>query len=150
MSTKPTRQQARQKLISLFHAELDKVLPADENVALRGRIFADFEDQAEGLSRTVATELLQQRAELDVVAWEDNPGLCPHCDSERVYLEKKTIAREFRSPSGTLKIRIQNCRCRACNGSFSPSTPRLAAALRKLADPARAETDLPRSDRAAF
>ena len=126
MPSKPTRQQARQKIDSAFQAALSKVIPADERSPLRGRTFSDFEDQVEEAGRTVMTEMLQQRADIDALAWEGNPGLCPHCDSERVYLEKQTTVREYRSPAGVLKIRVQNCRCRACNGSFSPSVARLA------------------------
>jgi hypothetical protein len=126
MPSKPTRQQSRQKIDSVFQTAMSKVIPADEHKPLRGRTFSDFEDQVEEAGRIVMTEMLQQRAELDAMAWEEHPGLCPHCDSDRVYLEKQTTIREFRSPAGLLKIRVQHCRCRACNGSFSPSTPRLA------------------------
>lgn len=128
MPSKPTRQHSRQKIEAAFQTALSKVIPADERMPLRGRRFADFEDQVEAAGRTVMTEMLQQRAELDAMSWEENPGLCPHCDSDRVYLEKQTTLREFRSPAGRLKIRVQNCRCRACNGSFSPSAARLADA----------------------
>ena len=126
MPSKPTRQQSCQKIDSAFQSALSKVIPADERTPLRGRTFCDFEEQVEEAGRTVMSEMLQQRAELDAMAWEENPGLCPHCDSDRVYLEKQTTFGEFRSPAGILKIRVQNCRCRACNGSFSPSTARWA------------------------
>ena len=126
MPSKPSRKQLRQKLMATFETALSKVIPADERVPLRGRTFSDFEDQVEEAGRTVMTEMLQQRAELDAHIWEENPGFCPHCDSDRVYLEKQTTVREYRSPSGMLKIRVQNCRCRACNGSFSPSASGLA------------------------
>ena len=126
MPSKPTRKDARQKIQTAFEAAMSKVIPADERMPLRGRRFAEFEEQVEEAGRKVMTEMLQQRAELDAAAWDEHPGLCPHCDSDRVYLEKQTTIREFRSPAGLLKIRVQNCRCRACNGSFSPSTSRLA------------------------
>jgi hypothetical protein len=150
MPSKPTRQQAREQINSAFQAALSKVIPADESQPLRGRTFSDFEDQVEEASRIVAIEMLQRRAELDAMAWEENPGLCPHCDSDRVYLEKQTTAREFRSPAGLVKIRVQNCRCRACNGSFSPSAPRLAASQRSVADASRAAARVPRKRRAAL
>lgn len=150
MPSKRTRKQAREEIESVFQAALSKVIPADEHQPLRGRTFSDFEDQVEEVSRIVAVEMLQRRAELDAMAWEENPGLCPHCDSDRVYLEKQTTAREFRSPAGLLKIRVQNCRCRACNGSFSPSTPRLAASQRSGVDATRVAARVPRKRRSTL
>ena len=150
MPVKQTRQQVLEQLRAKFDAALEKVIPADESQPLRGRTFSDFEDQVEEASRTVAVEMLQRRAELDAMAWEENPGLCPHCDSDRVYLEKQTTAREFRSPAGLVKIRVQNCRCRACNGSFSPSAPRLASPRRCTVNAPRPAARLPRKRRPAL
>jgi hypothetical protein len=150
MSSKITRQQARAKIDAAFQAALSKMIPLDESRPLVGRTFSDFEDQAEALSRVVCTEAIQRRAEIDAMAWEENPGLCPHCDSDRVYLEKQTTAREFRSPAGVVKVRVQNCRCRACNGSFSPSAPRLANPRRSAADAPRPASRLPRKRRPAL
>lgn len=127
-AAKPTRQQSREKIAATFEKALSKVIPADAAVPLKGRVFADFEDQVYAAGREVMTVMLQQRAELDAHAWQAAPGLCPFCESDRVYLEKEFSTRDVRSPVGPLTVRVQNCRCRACNGSFSPSTPRLATA----------------------
>lgn len=126
--TQATRQQSRQKINEVFERAFSKVIPADERIPLRGRTFADFEDQVEEAGRAVMSVMLEERAVLDAAAWQASPGTCPHCASDRVYLEKEVSIREIRSPVGLLKVSVQNCRCRACDGSFSPSDARLATA----------------------
>jgi hypothetical protein len=123
-----TRQQSRQKINEVFERAFSKVIPADERIPLRGRTFSDFEDQVEEAGRAVMSVMLEERAVLDAAAWQANPGTCPHCASDRVYLEKELSIRDVRSPVGLLKVSVQNCRCRACDGSFSPSDARLATA----------------------
>ena len=46
-----TRQEARARILSAFAAQLDRMIPEDERVPLKGATFADFEDQVEGLAR---------------------------------------------------------------------------------------------------
>ena len=38
------RQAARERLTKMFESALDRVIPADEEVALKGSTFADFEE----------------------------------------------------------------------------------------------------------
>lgn len=123
-----TRKDARTRIQKVFEDSFAKVIPADETVPLRGKTFADFEDQIEVMGHAVMTATLEERAALDAAAWQEHPGPCPRCQSERVYLEDQISVREVRSPVGVLRVRVQNCRCRACNGSFSPSASRLATA----------------------
>lgn len=121
MPARTTRQEARQRMIETFMASLDKVIPPDESVPLKGRTFLDWEKQAEQLKRTVIPTLLEERAALEDNALAQRGGHCPYCGSDRVYLEKQTTKAEIRSPEGPVLIEKQHCRCRNCDGSFSPS-----------------------------
>ena len=123
MPARRTRGQARERAIAAFMASLDRVIPADESVPLRGRTFRDWEDQAEEVRKAVLPTLLEERAAL-----EDNAriepgeaGRCPHCGSGRIYLERSETHPEVTSPHGPVVLPTQHCRCRACGGSFSPS-----------------------------
>src|SRR4051794_41981914 len=62
MPARTTRQQARERLIQTFMASLDKVIPPDEAVPLRGSTFRDWEDQAAELRRAGGPPLLEGRA----------------------------------------------------------------------------------------
>jgi hypothetical protein len=122
------REQARARINQVFEESFSEVIPADEGKPLRGKTFAEFEDQVEAAGRKVMTVSLEERAAVDAAAWREKPGCCPRCHSEHVYLEEQLSIREVRSAVGLLTIRLQNCRCRACDGSFSPSASRLATA----------------------
>src|SRR6266536_1274430 len=122
-ASRSTREEARQRIIQSFMASLDRVIPPDEKVPLKGRTFADWERQASQLKRAVIPTLLEERAGLEDNAVVDVGGVCPHCGSDRVYLEKQTTQTELHSPDGPVVIGKQHCRCRCCDGSFSPSTP---------------------------
>jgi hypothetical protein len=123
MPARTTREQARRKLIETFMASLDKVIPPEESVPLKGRTFLDWEKQAEQLKRAVIPTLLEERAALDENAAVERGGRCPYCGSDRVYLEKQVTSQEVLSPEGPVVIEKQHCRCRCCDGSFSPSAP---------------------------
>ena len=126
-----SRQEARERLFNTAQSAINRLVPADENVPLRGSTFADFEDQSYELSDAILTAMIEERAKLERNAVVLGPGLCPHCGSNRTYLEDKgaSINQEIRSPSGPVLIAKQGARCRACDGSFSPSTQRLAVVL---------------------
>ncbi len=121
MPARITRQEARQKMIDVFMSSLDRIIPADEVVPLKGRTFLDWEKQAEQLKRAVIPTLLEERAALEDNALAVTGGHCPYCGSDRVYLEKETSRTEARSPDGPICYEEQHCRCRNCGGSFSPS-----------------------------
>ena len=121
MPARTTRQQARQRMIDTFMASLDKVIPPEESVPLKGRTFLDWEKQAEQLKRAVIPTLLEERAALEQGAVAEQGGCCPYCGSDSVYLEKQTSQVEVHSPEGPVLIQKQHCRCRNCGGSFSPS-----------------------------
>ena len=115
------RAAARKRLRQMFEAELDRLVPLDENVPLKGRRFIDFERQADEIKRALIPTFLEERAALDEQAQVSQPGLCPHCGSDRVYLEKDSRQVEVTSRDGQVVLPKQDCRCRACDGSFSPS-----------------------------
>lgn len=121
MSALTTRQQARARIMASLTAELDRMIPEDETIPLKGATFSDFEDQVEAVSRSTLPVILEERAALEENAEVQTAGRCPRCGSDRVYLRKKTTQPEIRSPHGYVVIRQQHGRCRACNGSFSPS-----------------------------
>jgi len=122
MPARTTRQQARERAVKAFMASLDKVIPPDEAVPLRGRTFRDWEGQVEGLIRQTAPTLLEERAALEDNARVDRgqAGRCPHCSSDRVYPERQETSPEVTGPDGPVVLTKQHCRCRACGGSFSP------------------------------
>lgn len=121
MPARTTRQQARDRALQVFMASLDKFIPPEESVPLKGRTFLDWEKQAEQLKRAVIPTLLEERALLEDNAAVERGGHCPYCSSGSVYLEKQTTRREVHSPDGPVVIEEQHCRCRCCDGSFSPS-----------------------------
>jgi hypothetical protein len=130
-----TRQQARERLLKTALSAIDRLVPADESVPLRGSTFADFENQTYEVGDAILTAMMEERAKLARCASVAVAGLCPHCGSHRTYLEDKGTGtqQEIRSPSGPVLIAKQGARCRACNGSFSPSVQRLDAVFRSAA-----------------
>jgi hypothetical protein len=121
MAATTTREAARERMRQIMEKTLDRLMPADENVPLKGSRFIDFETQADELKRALLPTFLEERAALDARASVKSPGLCPHCGSARVYLEKPVRQVEVTSRDGPVVLAKQDCRCRACNGSFSPS-----------------------------
>lgn len=121
MAARTTRQEARARIMAAVRAELDRMIPLDEDAPLKGALFADFEDQAEELARGVLPVVLEERAALEPNAAVTAAGRCPHCGSDRTYLEKQVTQPEILSPHGPVVLPRQHARCRSCGGSFSPS-----------------------------
>jgi predicted Zn-ribbon and HTH transcriptional regulator len=122
MPARRTRQEARSRILAAFQAQLDRMIPADESVPFKGATFADFEDQTEELARSALPVVLEERAALEVNAEVVTAGRCPHCGSDRVYLEKQVTQPEILSAHGPVVLHKQHARCRSCGGSFSPSS----------------------------
>lgn len=123
MPARTTRQEARERIFKVMTEALDRMIPPDESSPLRGSTFADWEEQAALVRQAVIPTLLEERAALEENAMVSDGGCCPHCGSDRVYLEKQETLAEARSPDGPVTYQRQDCRCRACGGSFSPSAP---------------------------
>jgi hypothetical protein len=121
MPARTTRQEARARVLAAVTAQLDRMIPLDEEVPLKGATFADFEDQVEGLARGALPVVLEERAALESNALVPAAGRCPHCGSERTYLERQVTQSEILSLHGPVVLPRQHARCRACDGSFSPS-----------------------------
>jgi len=121
MAARTTRREARRRIQAVFAAQLDRVIPEDETVPLKGAIFADFEDQVEQLARAALPVVLEERAALEANAEVSQAGRCPHCGSDRVSLEAPAKASEVHSRHGPVVLTRQDARCRACGRSFSPS-----------------------------
>ena len=121
MPARTTRAAARARILAAFQAQLDRVIPPDETVPLKGATFADFEDQVETLAQAALPVALEQRSALADNAQVERAGRCPHCGSNRVYLEKGQTRPQVQSRHGPVVLHKQHARCRACGGSFSPS-----------------------------
>ena len=121
MAATTDRQAARERLMALARTQIDRLIPADESVPLRGQFFADFEDQADELERTLCPAFLEERVALSAAAQVEGGGRCPHCGSDRVYLDARTSAVELLTPHGVMPMSQQHARCRSCDRSFSPS-----------------------------
>jgi len=137
MPARTTRGEARERLRAVFETQLDRLIPPDEKTPLKGRVFADFEDQVERFVEKVSGAALDERAALDHHAAATEGGVCPFCGSSSVYLEKQETRPRIRSPQGECHATLQHARCRECDGSFSPSGARLGSAQRGSADSAR-------------
>ena len=123
MPARTTRKEARERLLQTMLAALDRIIPQDESNPLKGTTFGSWEDQADAFKQAVIPTLLEERAALEENARVEQPGHCPLCGSDSVYLEKQTTRPEVRCPDGSVVIEKQHCRCRTCGGSFSPSKP---------------------------
>ena len=123
MPARTTRKEARERLLKTMLAALDRIIPPDEAQPLKGRIFADWEDQTDEFKRAVIPTILEERAALEANAQVQDGGHCPFCGSDSIYLEKPTTRPEVITPDGPVVIQKQHGRCRTCGGSFSPSEP---------------------------
>ena len=121
MPARTTRQEARARILAAFAAQLDRVIPEDESVPLKGATFADFEDQVETLAQAALPVALEERAALESSAEVEAAGRCPHCGSQGVYLKKEGTQPEVQSRHGPVVLYKQHARCRSCGGTFSPS-----------------------------
>lgn len=123
MAARTTRAAARQRIIQAFMASLERIIPEDESKPLKGSKFLDWELQAQALKQAVVPTLLEERVALEdnAVVEAKDVGPCPYCGSFRIYLEKESSRDEVISPDGSLEFEKQRCRCRQCDGSFSPS-----------------------------
>jgi DNA-directed RNA polymerase subunit RPC12/RpoP len=109
---------------AVFEQALDRVIPEDEATPLRGRVFREWEDQAEEFQAEVIGCLLEERAALEATAERAaaDLGCCPHCGSDRLYLQRREPKNKtIRSPHGEVVLGEQSVRCRQCGKSFSPS-----------------------------
>jgi hypothetical protein len=141
MASLTDRQKARERLRAAFEAELNKLIPADESLPLRGGKFIEWEDQADELEQTLCSTFLEERAALESSAQVDCGGRCPYCSSTRVYLIKQAQQVEVRTPHGPVVLHKQRCRCRSCDRSFSPSRAGLGVAARGAAQSQGGEAD---------
>lgn len=121
MPARTTRQEARQRAFDAFTASLDRIIPPDESVPLKGSTFRDWEDQVAQMRKALLPTVLEERAALEPNARVEGAGHCPHCGSDSIYLERQTTRPEVLSPDGPVLIERQHGRCRTCGGSFSPS-----------------------------
>jgi hypothetical protein len=150
MPARTTRQAARERLRAILEAELDRMIPPDERTPLKGRLFAEFEDQVDELVSAVGCGALEERAALDERAAAEEGGACPFCGSASIYLEQQETRPTLHTPHGPLRVALQQARCRGCDGSFSPSGAKLGSAQRGAALAPCVSARGSRGDRARF
>jgi hypothetical protein len=121
MAALTTRKDARERLLKLFEESLDRIIPPEGLAPLKGQTFRDFEDQVEAVRKTILPAILEERAALEPTAVVEDAGHCPHCRSDRVYLEKESRKAEVIGPHGPVIVELQRARCRCCGRSFSPA-----------------------------
>jgi len=143
-----TRQAARERLLQMAHAAIDRLIPADEQKHLQGEVFADFENQTYAHGNDLLAAMMEERAKLEPNARVEAAGRCPFCGSQRTYLRAHITRIERLSPSGPVLLSEQHARCRACDGSFSPSSPRLGVAQRSGVNTESCESHRARNHRA--
>lgn len=123
-----SRAEARERLTKLFVASLDRLIPTDEAMPLKGSTLRDFEDQADEVRQSLLPAILEERVALEPSAQTESGGHCPFCGSSTVWLEKPAMQKEVISPHGPVVFSRQRARCRCCDRSFSPSGARLGPA----------------------
>jgi len=123
MPARTTREEARARLFKICRSAIERLVPRDSDVPLKGATFADFENQTYEAGNEILAAMMEERAKLEPNAVVEKAGRCPHCGSPRTYLKQEVTKAEVRSPSGPLVIEKQHARCRACGGSFFPSAP---------------------------
>ena len=121
MAALTSREAARERLRKLFEERLEKFIPQDASVPLQGSTFDIFETQAEECGLPLLSAMMEERCKLDGQACVEEPGRCPYCRSNRVYLRAERPAEERQSPYGGVRLSKQRCRCRACGKTFSPA-----------------------------
>ena len=62
MPARTTRQEARDRILKSFMDSLDRIIPPEESVPLRGKTFLDWAKQADDTRKAVLPTLLQERA----------------------------------------------------------------------------------------
>ena len=122
MAALTDRQSARLRLRGILEGLLDRHIPSDESKPMKGQTFREFEDQADEFDRELTAAFLEELASLSPAAQAKQSGCCPHCGSDRVYLVKGSGRKtELQSKHGIVVIAQQQCRCRSCDRTFSPS-----------------------------
>jgi hypothetical protein len=134
MPARSARRPARERVMKTMIGASDRMIPPDETAPLRGPTFRDREDQAAEVRRAVLPTPPEGRAALGANARVEEPGRCPPCGSDRVYLEAREASPEVLGPDGPVPLAGQHCRCRARAGSFPPSGPWRVAAGGRAAD----------------
>ncbi len=74
MQARRARQEARARILAAFTAQLDRLIPDDESVPLKGATFADFEDQVGTSAQTALPVALEGRAALECNAEVETAG----------------------------------------------------------------------------
>lgn len=125
MPARTTREQARQRILNACQKALDRVIPPEEEKAIKGQTFIEWEDQADAFDDVVTGTLLEELAGLSESAQVDPAmlGSCPYCGCKRLYLQRhgEMKNKTIRTKHGQVALGQQSVRCRRCGRSFFPS-----------------------------
>lgn len=111
------RRRAVERLRELAEEKIERLLPPENHVLT----FAEFEDAADELERALCPAFLRECVTLSQSLEVQTGGRCPHCGSDRVYLDKRRSEVRVLTPHGSVEMTQQHARCRSCDRSFSPS-----------------------------
>lgn len=134
MGTKRSRVEARERLRQILEKQLDRWIPADERVPLKGEIFRDFEEQADQIKAALLPTYLEERCALDDKSMPELPGNCPHCGSVLTRWIEAPVQEERLSTAGPVVLPKHPARCRDCGRTFSPSGKGFFASDRSASD----------------
>ena len=122
---KSDRESARQRVLAVARAALDRYIPADAKQPVKDGKFWEWEEMADAFDREVTAALLEELAGLSQGAALADPGPCPFCGSANTKWLDEQGKRERQSKHGTVVLPRQVARCRPCGRSFSPSRAKL-------------------------
>ena len=68
MAALTSRHVARERLSKMFQSVLDRAIPSDEKIPLKGSTFSEFEEVCYEVGRPVVAALVEERAKLEANA----------------------------------------------------------------------------------
>jgi hypothetical protein len=77
MAARTTRQAARERLQNVFQESLDRLIPPDESVPIRGHTFLEFENQVEAMADLLLPTALEERSALQTNARVERGACVP-------------------------------------------------------------------------
>ena len=115
------RLEARDKMMELCQALVDRYIPKKEDKNIADGLFVEWEEMAHEFEREITVGFLEVLAQMSAGTDLAKPGLCPHCQSGNVKWLDSGGQREWQSEHGPVVVPRQVARCRSCDRSFFPS-----------------------------
>ncbi len=115
------RLEAREKMMELCQALVDRYIPKKENKNIADGLFVKWEEMADEFEREITGGFLEVLAQMSAGTDLAKPGLCPHWQSGNMKWLDSGGQRERQSEHGPVVVPRQVACCRSCGRSFSPS-----------------------------